>query len=240
MAVPYLDPPRSPGAWSYAMGIIHTATLCIGFPYRTGAAGPAAFDCSGLVWYCFAYNVDALQPRDKTPTSVKANATVHKWVTGTIASMGVAVKPGSELPGDLIMPSYHHVGICIGNNKYINAPDVGQLVRVSTYNPKSLYRIRRLVTPCSVESANSLTNNAAPPNQANPGREVGGDPGQVVAESPIDLVGDAVKGIGDTLADIGKVLGWLGDSHNWLRIGEVLGGGISLAIAAKIIASRVN
>lgn len=124
---------------------ITVAAAQAGKPYIWGAAGPDAFDCSGLVHY--AYSLAGLPGAGR--------ATSHAWTTATIRFMGDAVTPGQEQPGDLVMPTAGHVGICIGNNQIWEAPTTGIPVRVGKYS--SVFAIRRLATP----SNQSATGNSS-------------------------------------------------------------------------------
>jgi peptidoglycan DL-endopeptidase CwlO len=86
-----------------------------GDPYVWGAAGPGAFDCSGLVVWAFA----------------QIGITLPHY-TGSLWDSGVHV-PRSDLePGDLIFfyADISHVGIYIGDGWMIDAPDFGLTVRV--------------------------------------------------------------------------------------------------------------
>jgi cell wall-associated NlpC family hydrolase len=86
-----------------------------GDPYVWAAAGPAAFDCSGLVVWAFA----------------QVGITLPHY-TGDLWNSGVHV-PRSDLePGDLVFfyPDISHVGIYIGDGLMVDAPDFGLTVRV--------------------------------------------------------------------------------------------------------------
>jgi cell wall-associated NlpC family hydrolase len=88
----------------------------LGKPYRYGAVGPNAFDCSGLVKYSFAKTGRAL------PRTSRA-----------MASAGVPVKKADLQPGDLVFfyQPISHVGIYIGNGKIVHASRTGQPVKIS-------------------------------------------------------------------------------------------------------------
>jgi peptidoglycan DL-endopeptidase CwlO len=86
-----------------------------GDPYVWGAAGPGAFDCSGLVVWAFA----------------QVGITLPHY-TGDLWNSGVHV-PRSDLePGDLVFfyADISHVGIYIGDGLMVDAPDFGLTVRV--------------------------------------------------------------------------------------------------------------
>ena len=92
-----------------------------GLPYVYGAAGPSAFDCSGLVQWSFAQAGIAM-PR----------------VAADQAQSGPAVPVSQLEPGDLLFyhtdptdPGYiSHVAIYLGNDQMIQAPQPGQDVEV--------------------------------------------------------------------------------------------------------------
>jgi len=97
----------------------------IGLPYVWGGNGPtrgdAGFDCSGLT--TAAYNAAGISLPRTAQTQYNA---------------GPLVPSGQPLlPGDLVFygtPSnVHHVALYIGGGKMVQAPDVGQLIKVSPY-----------------------------------------------------------------------------------------------------------
>ena len=86
-----------------------------GDPYVWGAAGPSAFDCSGLVVWAFAQEGIALP-----------------HYTGDLWNSGVHVPRADLEPGDLVFffPDISHVGIYLGNDLMVDAPDFGETVHV--------------------------------------------------------------------------------------------------------------
>jgi cell wall-associated NlpC family hydrolase len=88
----------------------------LGTPYRWGAMGPNAFDCSGLVKWSFSKTGRAL------PRTSRA-----------MASVGMPVKKADLQPGDLVFfyQPISHVGIYIGNGKIVHASRTGQPVKIS-------------------------------------------------------------------------------------------------------------
>ena len=102
---------------------VRVAAAQKGKPYRWGAAGPSAFDCSGLVHYVY----DARLAQDLPRT---ANA--QRLDTARVSRSGVR-------PGDLIFfmrsGKAYHVGIYAGAGKVWHAPKPGkrvELVRIWT------------------------------------------------------------------------------------------------------------
>jgi peptidoglycan DL-endopeptidase CwlO len=88
----------------------------IGTPYRYGASGPTAFDCSGLVKWSFA-NAGRALPR----------------TSRAMAGVGTPVSRANLQPGDLVFfyKPISHVGIYIGNGKMVHASNRKSPVKVS-------------------------------------------------------------------------------------------------------------
>ncbi len=86
----------------------------IGKPYVWAAAGPDAFDCSGLTQYVWA----------------KAGVYLGHY-TGTQINQGRPVSRSELISGDLVFfgSPIHHVGIYVGSGMMIDAPHTGALVR---------------------------------------------------------------------------------------------------------------
>jgi peptidoglycan DL-endopeptidase CwlO len=87
----------------------------LGKPYVWGAAGPNAYDCSGLVMWAYAHVGISLQ-----------HFTGDQWNEGEHVSR-------SQLqPGDIVFffPDISHEGMYIGGNLMIDAPTAGQVVRI--------------------------------------------------------------------------------------------------------------
>lgn len=109
--------------------LVTEAKKFIGDPYVFGAAGPKAFDCSGLVYYSLRKLGDSSVPR----TSEEQ----WKW------SQHIQYKdlqPGDlvfmQFPGDQAAPG--HVVIYAGNNKIIQAPQPGQDVQEVSWKPSDM------------------------------------------------------------------------------------------------------
>jgi len=92
-----------------------------GKPYLWAGAGPANFDCSGLILYAYA---QAGMPG--LPHSAAAQA-----------SMGVPVAQADLQPGDLVYfdNPVGHIGIYVGNGLMVDAAHSGTVVRVEPLFP---------------------------------------------------------------------------------------------------------
>jgi cell wall-associated NlpC family hydrolase len=95
---------------------VSNALSKLGTPYRYGASGPKAFDCSGLVKWSFA-NAGRALPR----------------TSRAMAGVGTPVSRANLQPGDLVFfySPISHVGIYIGNGKIVHASRSGQPVKVA-------------------------------------------------------------------------------------------------------------
>lgn len=105
--------------------VVAIALSKLGTPYRWGASGPDAFDCSGFTMWCYA------QIGISLPHSSRAQINV-----------GQRVSKANLQPGDLVffgLSRIHHVGMYIGGGKYIHAPNTGDVVRIATLEGRSDY-----------------------------------------------------------------------------------------------------
>jgi cell wall-associated NlpC family hydrolase len=104
-----------PTANSIGAQALRAALTRRGDPYVWGAAGPSAFDCSGLVLWAYAQVGIGLP-----------HFTGEQW------NMGVHVARADLQPGDLVFfyPDIGHVGLYIGNGLMVDAPNFGEVVQV--------------------------------------------------------------------------------------------------------------
>jgi cell wall-associated NlpC family hydrolase len=110
------DGPRGETAVAWALGQL-------GKPYRWGAAGPDAFDCSGLVLRAW-----------------QAAGVVVPRVAADQYDAGGHVPVSEAQPGDLVFfaddasdpATIVHVGISLGGGRMIDAPHTGAVVRFDT------------------------------------------------------------------------------------------------------------
>ncbi|QGN58386.1 NlpC/P60 family protein [Nostocoides sp. HKS02] len=112
-------PPQSGGS----SAVLSYAYAQLGKPYGWGAAGPDAFDCSGLTMRAWQ----------------QAGVSLPHY-TGAQWDQTARVAISDLRPGDLVFygtdgPSSHHVGLYIGNGQMIEAPHTGADVRIA-----SIYR----------------------------------------------------------------------------------------------------
>ena len=97
--------------------VVSYAESFIGVPYVYGGTTPSGFDCSGFVQYVYNHFGKSL-PRTTTQQE----------------NCGTQIPVSQAQPGDLYFwgnkGSAYHVAICVGNGKYIAAPEPGQSVSI--------------------------------------------------------------------------------------------------------------
>jgi len=107
--------------------VINYAMAQRGDRYRWGAAGPNAWDCSGLVSVAFKKGAGIKLPH----------------FTGGIQKKGKRVAKKDLRRGDIIFPQRGHVGIYLGNGKMIHAStSKGKIVVADVYG---FYTARRIL-----------------------------------------------------------------------------------------------
>lgn len=110
---------------------VQLAKSKLGCKYVWGATGPNTFDCSGLM-YWIAKQLGKTIPRTSKEQSRN----------------GTPVSKANLLPGDLVFfankNGVHHVGMFIGDNKFIHSPQTGDVVKISSLSSrKDFYNARR-------------------------------------------------------------------------------------------------
>lgn len=102
--------------------IVSLSQAQLGIEYKRGAESPKkGFDCSGLVQYVMAAFGAEL------PRTAREQATIGQKVERDIASLK---------PGDLLTFGHgkriSHIGIYIGDGRYVHAPTPGSRVKIET------------------------------------------------------------------------------------------------------------
>lgn len=97
-----------------------------GCPYVWGAIGPNTFDCSGLVYW--AYNQAGVKISRLTAQGQYSSQTTH--ISKSQLQVGDLVFFGSSTS------SIHHVGIYIGSNEFVHAPQSGDVVKTTSLSAR--------------------------------------------------------------------------------------------------------
>ena len=122
--------PAVAGGSGAAQAAVRTALAQVGDPYVWGAAGPNAFDCSGLTQYAYAAAGISL-PHSSSMQS----------------RMGVPVSKADLQPGDLVFfySPVSHVGMYIGNGQMVHASTSGVPVKVASVDSMPGYNSARRI-----------------------------------------------------------------------------------------------
>ncbi len=123
-------PPASTQVWptvapndpQAANAVLMRAIGLVGTPYRYGGNTPeSGFDCSGLVAYVYREMLDLKLPRTSRDLA---------------AVQGPKIEPTRLAPGDLVFfgsrGSVSHVGIYVGEGRFVHAPSTGGTVRLDS------------------------------------------------------------------------------------------------------------
>ncbi len=104
--------------------VLETALDLIGIRYRRGGTSPeTGFDCSGFVNHVFKEGLGLYLPHNARQ----------------ISKTGEVVGKSELQPGDLVFfntmrRAFSHVGIYLGDNKFVHAPRSGGAVRIEDMN----------------------------------------------------------------------------------------------------------
>ena len=102
---------------STAIAATDVAKSMIGQPYRYGGQSPGGFDCSGLVWYSYK-QVGVNTARTSKDLRKQARKISRKKMrAGDLIFFKGWVRTG-------------HVGMYIGNGRFIHAPSSGKKIKV--------------------------------------------------------------------------------------------------------------
>ncbi|MCB1026650.1 MAG: LysM peptidoglycan-binding domain-containing C40 family peptidase [Microthrixaceae bacterium] len=107
-----------PSSSSFGQRMTNEALKHVGKPYVWGASGPNTFDCSGLIVYSYA----------------KAGRTIPRYASWMMADRATRVSKSNMKVGDLVFfySPVSHVGIYMGNDKFVHAANSRTGVVIST------------------------------------------------------------------------------------------------------------
>jgi cell wall-associated NlpC family hydrolase len=132
-ALPVMTAPAPPGvrptSGSRPARAVTFALGQRGKPYRWGAEGPGAYDCSGLTWAAWR----------------AAGITIPRTAAGQLADLSRV--RGRLAPGDLLIyrtdgPSRRHVAMVVGQSRMVEALGRGIPVRSTSIRPGWLAAVR--------------------------------------------------------------------------------------------------
>jgi cell wall-associated NlpC family hydrolase len=125
---PGATPGNLPAVSGRAGDAVNFAKAQLGEPYKWGAAGPSAWDCSGLTmgaWKAGGVNLE--------------HNAARQW------SQVAHISKSQLAPGDLVFYNgLGHVAIYVGNNVVIHAPHAGEDVKYAPVDVDSIYGYGRV------------------------------------------------------------------------------------------------
>jgi cell wall-associated NlpC family hydrolase len=121
-----------------ATDMLTQAMGLLGVPYRRGGSSEeTGFDCSGFVRHLYEKSFGRLLPR-RADEQAKATETIDR----------TELKPGDLVFFNTMKRAFSHVGIYVGDGKFIHAPRAGKSIRVddmrSAYWQKRFNGARRV------------------------------------------------------------------------------------------------
>lgn len=142
-------PPTFLGRYaSDAQELVLRALSFVGVNYRRGGESPeTGFDCSGLVRHVFRESLGLMLPR----------------TSRDISRVGETIRRDELQPGDLVFfntlrRGFSHVGIYLGEHRFVHAPALGGEVRVEDmrqgYWTRRFNGARRIAAAVADNSAN--------------------------------------------------------------------------------------
>ena len=130
-----------------ASDLVGNAMTFLGVPYRRGGTSASTgFDCSGFVRSMFEQTVGKVLPR-RASEQAAATEKIDKQ----------DLKPGDLVFFNTMRQTFSHVGIYVGDNKFIHSPRSGKSVRVE--DMRDAYWERRFTGARRVPAGASADNN---------------------------------------------------------------------------------
>jgi cell wall-associated NlpC family hydrolase len=103
-----------------ATDLVVQAMGLLGVPYRRGGANEnTGFDCSGFVRHLYEQSIGLVLPR-RADEQAKATESIER----------TELKPGDLVFFNTMRRTFSHVGIYVGDGKFIHSPHTGASVRV--------------------------------------------------------------------------------------------------------------
>jgi len=105
-----------------ASDLVMTAMNFLGVPYRMGGNNEQqGFDCSGFTRHIFENSIGLVLPRRADEQATSADLlSIHR----------AELKPGDLVFFNTMKRTFSHVGIYVGDDKFIHAPRAGGAVRI--------------------------------------------------------------------------------------------------------------
>lgn len=147
----------NPAVWNT---IYNEAQSHLGEKYVYGGNSPqTGFDCSGFVQYSYGVGGVSLPRTTYEQCESGEDVTNGTWEPGDLLFF-TGSDPQNGLPG--------HVGIYIGNGQYMQAPQTGDVIKVSNVSDRhDLWGVRRVITASNNSSNSGNSGNSGNSNSGN-------------------------------------------------------------------------
>ena len=129
-----------------ASDLVVNAMGYLGVPYKRGGIGSSGFDCSGFVRAMYENTLGLVLPHN-----AKAQAAATEKIDRN------DLQPGDLVFYNTLRKAFSHVGIYVGDNKFIHSPRSGKSVRVE--DMRDAYWERRFTGARRVSAGASADNN---------------------------------------------------------------------------------
>jgi hypothetical protein len=137
--------PLVQGVRDRASDLVLSAMDFLGVPYRRGGNSAAqGFDCSGFTRFVFEHSLGLVLPR-------RSDEQARAPGTATVAK--AELKPGDLVFFNTLRRTFSHVGIYIGDGKFIHAPRSGETVRID--DMRAAYWNKRFTGARRVDGVNA-------------------------------------------------------------------------------------
>ena len=114
----------TPGTRSQGADVVMTALQYIDLPYRAGGLSQDdGFDCSGFTRHVYAQSTGIMLPRQADDQAQSA---------GLQEVRRQHLRPGDLVFFNTLRRTYSHVGIYVGDDRFIHAPRTGAQVRIES------------------------------------------------------------------------------------------------------------
>jgi cell wall-associated NlpC family hydrolase len=143
-----------------ASDLVLSAMNFLGVPYRRGGVTDDGFDCSGFTRHVFELSLGLVLPHRADDQAKNA---------GLLAVTREELKPGDLVFFNTMRRTFSHVGIYVGEDKFIHAPRPGGEVRVD--DMRQSYWARRFTGARRADLPGFGAANGATADTANSGRQ---------------------------------------------------------------------
>jgi cell wall-associated NlpC family hydrolase len=124
------------------VALVQAAEHFLGCPYRPGGASSDGFDCSGLVWYVHQLLRMPIPRRAEDQSMYAMVVSEEQLQPGDLLFFHFTDKPVHGSYVDFHYSEINHVGIYLGNGRFIHAPSSGKVVSTARMEDFKRYFVK--------------------------------------------------------------------------------------------------